>query len=158
MERLTFEGNFCEIAMCCEVPGGSFCEDDGCSQKKVWERLKEYEDTGLTPELCARYAKADREGRYIVMRDAEQAGVARMRELGKADAEGRVMVLPCKIGDTVWAVNSFGISSHQIRRIEKNKQGSFACSCLLFPFEDFSKTVFLTREEAAETLEAKSNA
>lgn len=50
MERLTFEGNFCDIAMCREVPGGSFCEDDGCSQKKVWERLKAYEDTGLTPE------------------------------------------------------------------------------------------------------------
>ena len=27
MERLTFEGNFCDIAQCSEVPGGSFCED-----------------------------------------------------------------------------------------------------------------------------------
>lgn len=50
MERLTFEGNFCDIAQCREVPGGSFCEDGACSQKKVWERLKAYEDTGLTPE------------------------------------------------------------------------------------------------------------
>lgn len=50
MERLTFEGNFCDIAQCREVPGGSFCEDDACSQKKAWERLKAYEDTGLTPE------------------------------------------------------------------------------------------------------------
>ena len=24
--------------------------EDGCSQKQVWERLKAYEDTGLTPE------------------------------------------------------------------------------------------------------------
>lgn len=31
----------CDIAQCCEVPGGSFCEDDGCSQKKVWERRRE---------------------------------------------------------------------------------------------------------------------
>lgn len=44
MERLTFDGNFCDIAMCGEVPGNSFCEDGSCSQKKVWERLKEYED------------------------------------------------------------------------------------------------------------------
>ena len=50
MNRLTFEGNFCDIAMCRETPGGSFCEDGYCSQRKVWERLKAYEDTGLEPE------------------------------------------------------------------------------------------------------------
>ena len=47
MERLTFEGNFCDIAVCLENP----CPHDGsCSQRKVWERLKAYEDTGLEPE------------------------------------------------------------------------------------------------------------
>lgn len=44
MKRLTFDGNFCDIAMCAETQGGSFCEDGNCSQRKVWERLKEYED------------------------------------------------------------------------------------------------------------------
>lgn len=44
MERLTFDGNFCDIAMCQETPGGSFCENGYCSQRKVWERLKQYED------------------------------------------------------------------------------------------------------------------
>lgn len=34
MDRLTFEGNFCDIAMCREIPGGSFCEDGYCSQRK----------------------------------------------------------------------------------------------------------------------------
>lgn len=43
-KRITFEGNFCEIARCLETPGGSFCEDGTCSQRRVWERLKEYED------------------------------------------------------------------------------------------------------------------
>lgn len=43
-DRITFEGNFCEIALCKETPGGSFCEDGTCSQRRVWERLKEYED------------------------------------------------------------------------------------------------------------------
>lgn len=50
MDRLTFEGNFCDIAMCRETPGGSFCEDGYCSQRKVWEHLKAYEDIGLDPE------------------------------------------------------------------------------------------------------------
>lgn len=58
------------------------------------ERLAAYEDTGLTPERCAEFARADAEGRYIVMRDAEQAGVARLRELAEADKEGRLVVLP----------------------------------------------------------------
>lgn len=49
MERLTFDGRFCDIAQCTETPGGSFCEDGYCSQRKVWERLKQYEDTGLMP-------------------------------------------------------------------------------------------------------------
>lgn len=46
MERLTFEGNFCDIAQCRELP----CPYNGaCSARKVWERLAAYEDTGLTP-------------------------------------------------------------------------------------------------------------
>lgn len=54
MERLTFDGSFCDIAQCTETPGGSFCEDGDCSQRKVWEQLKRYEDTGYTPEEIAK--------------------------------------------------------------------------------------------------------
>ena len=51
MERLTFEGNFCDIAQCREIP----CPYNGaCSQRKVWERLAAYEDTGYTPEEIAK--------------------------------------------------------------------------------------------------------
>ena len=63
------------------------------------DRLAAYEDTGLTPERCAEFARADAEGRYIVMRDAEQEGVASLRELAEADKDGRVVVLPCKVGE-----------------------------------------------------------
>ena len=48
MKRLTYDGNFCDIAMC--DPGESGCPKGGCNSKKVWERLKAYEDTGLSPE------------------------------------------------------------------------------------------------------------
>lgn len=44
MDRLTFEGDFCEIAKCLESKGGPFCKDAPCSQRQVWERLKAYED------------------------------------------------------------------------------------------------------------------
>lgn len=43
-DRLTFDGNFCDIAKCREKRWGKYCPDGACSQRKVWERLKEYED------------------------------------------------------------------------------------------------------------------
>lgn len=46
MNRLTFDGNFCDIAKCAETD----CKEGGCSQRQVWERLKAYEDTGMEPE------------------------------------------------------------------------------------------------------------
>ena len=72
MKRLTFDGNFCDIAMCCEVPGGSFCDDGACSQRKTWERLKVIEDVlGISYDLD------------------------RLRELVKSEQDGRLVVLPC---------------------------------------------------------------
>jgi hypothetical protein len=44
VQRLTFEGNFCDIAMCQEQRYGKYCKNGACSQRKVWERLKMYED------------------------------------------------------------------------------------------------------------------
>lgn len=89
MERLTFNGNFCDISQCRELPcphGGS------CTQRKVWEKLKAYEDIGLEPEEYKRALSAD-----IMVRVAAGAlGVAaeRLRELAEADKDGRVVVLP----------------------------------------------------------------
>ena len=84
MERLTFDGNFCEIARC----GYPTCQyKDGCSQNQVWERLKQYEDTGLSPIACEESAKIEKglsEGGY---------SISRMVELMCADKEGRVVVL-----------------------------------------------------------------
>ena len=96
MERLTFEGNFCEIAQCACMK----CPyDTACSQKQVWERLKAYEGTGLTPaevhsmsgEWCAMMSVLNSIGSYD-----------RLRELAVADQEGNVIVLPCKVGDRVY--------------------------------------------------------
>lgn len=53
MERLTFDGNFCDIAQCRELPcthGGS------CTQRQVWDKLKAYEDLGFEPEDYKRVA------------------------------------------------------------------------------------------------------
>ena len=157
MERLTFEGNFCDIAQCRD----SACKQDGtCTQKEVWKRLKAYEDTGLTPERCAEFARADAEGRYIVMRDAEQAGVARLRELAEADKDGRVVVQPCKVGDILYRVFAGEIFEHRVGSMKYFAiQGRWDIET--YPFcpcveSSIGKTVFLTREEAEKAMKGET--
>lgn len=68
---------------------GSGCKIKDCPfEIEVCERLAAYEDTGLTPERCAEFARADAEGRYIVMRDAEQEGVAASASLPRPTRTG----------------------------------------------------------------------
>ena len=88
MERLTFEGNFCKIARCKEVK----CPyDTACSQKQVWERLKAYEDTGLSPEKVS-WMKEVVEAAF----DNDTSRIERAHSLHVADKEGRVTILPCR--------------------------------------------------------------
>ena len=123
--------------------------------------LLAYKNTGMTPERCAEFARADAEGRYIVMRDAEQEGVARLRELAEADKDGRLVVLPCKVGDVVFGIhNGQTILPMVAKWIETNTDGwciavQYApMAPKFYRFSDFGKTVFLTREEAKKALEA----
>ena len=112
------------------------------------DRLAAYEDTGLTPERCAEFARADAEGRYIVMRDAEQEGVARLRELAEADKDGRVLILPCKLGTKVYRIR------YEIADYPDEPNLEIADTWFTPEYrEDIGKTVFLTREEAEKALQ-----
>ena len=150
MERLTFDGNFCDISQCRELPcphGGS------CTQREVWEKLRAYEDTGLTPEEV-----------NDVMAKAKLAsafGVAaeRLRELAEADKAGRLVVLPCKVGDGLWTFCSYPVEqvySFTVTDISTlNGRTMLNTSrCGVIDARDVGKTVFLTREEAEKALEA----
>lgn len=155
MERLTFEGNFCEIARCKEVK----CPyKDGCSQKQVWERLKQYEDTKRTPEQIEALEAALMGKAVAQIMEFEGLPIARLRELAVADQEGRVVVLPCEVGRAAYWVHNGIITDCRINRIQVNRKGVFLClkskkshgafradTCL-------GKTVFLTREEAEKAL------
>lgn len=89
MNRLTFDGNFCDISQCRELP----CPyNNACMQRQVWEKLKAYEDLGLEPEDYKRTLNID----IIVRAAAIALGVSAEQlcnvvKLGKA---GRLMVLP----------------------------------------------------------------
>ena len=150
MDRLTFDGNFCDISQWREMPcphGGS------CTQRKVWERLKAYEDTGLTPE----------EVNDVMAKSklASAFGVAaeRLRELAEADKAGRLVVLPCKVGDGLWTFCSHPVEqvySFTVTDISTlNGRTMLNTSrCGVIDARDVGKTVFLTRDEAEEALEA----
>jgi hypothetical protein len=121
--------------------------------RQLYSALAAYEGTGLTPERCAEFARADAEGRYIVMRDAEQEGVARLRELAEADRDGRLVVLPCKVGDTVYLIVTKRARNYtpEFRFVKKSRLTFLNMERIL---QDFGKEAFLTREEAEKALEA----
>lgn len=155
MERLTFEGNFCEIAQCACMK----CPyDTDCSQKQVWERLKAYEDTGLSPEKVS-WMKEVVEAAF----DNDTSRIERAHNLHVADKEGRVVVLPRKVGDTVYFVNAkqilefavvgyavdeTGISWVYSEHVDKTGHTNERT----FSPDRISKTTFLTREEAEKAL------
>lgn len=150
MERLTFEGNFCDIAQCDVIPGGSSCESGSCTQRKVWERLKAYEGTGLTPEEIKE-----------LLHDTTGPLHHKLGEWIDADASGRLVVLPCKVGDTVYFALLGKIIEKQVFSIVAFSNSTrIYCggTSEYFRPEDIGKTFFLTREEAAKALEAMKDA
>ena len=126
----------------------------------MWERL---EDTELTPEDIEELKRDWSELCTII---GECGGLARLREFAKADKDGRVVVLPCKAGDTVYEVTSRKtISEYRVKAIRVElfctfiewdiTAGFVDKSIFGVPVDEIGKTVFLTREEVEEALEAK---
>lgn len=183
MERMTFDGNFCDIAQCRELP----CPYNGaCSQRKVWERLKAYEDTGLTPEEIndlASVREISPEAEYAINKHADNIierldkllhqtdDDARLRDLAEADKDGRLVVLPCKVGEKLWVIGRDNVPREMeleppdIRTVCTDEDNLCMSTCNRRPDgycayrlrndgTSIGKTVFLTREEAEAALEA----
>lgn len=169
MERLTekhylAEDHYMKCSEDCNVDMD--CVDCPAFDKLI-ERLAAYEDTGLTPERCAEFARADAEGRYIVMRDAEQEGVARLRELAEADKDGRLVVLPVRpvltqsCASMLYIVDDDEIYEDSLYEAVVGMSSSGRTNVIyttlsdqmIFGQEAIGKTVFLTREEAEKALQ-----
>lgn len=72
-----------------------------------------------------------------------------MMELADADKDGRLVWLPCKVGDTVWRIKRT-FEEYPDRSKPYIEPSGF----LLQDVFNISKTVFLTLEEAKKALEA----
>ena len=142
MERLIYNDDGCwqvhgaDQNLCKQV-----CEEysncDSCPIGRAIDRLAEYEDTGLTVERAA--------------------------ELGKADQEGRVVVLPCKVGDKIYLRGKADKRTRSGARIVEQAISYIAiyddwididgiCEA-----EELGEYAFLTREEAEKVLEAEDH-
>ena len=111
-------------------------------RNRLLDRLAEYEDTGLIPEKVS-WMKEVVEAAF----DNDTSRIERAHNLHVADKEGRCVVLPCKVGDTVWRIK---------RTFEtypdKSKPYIEPDAFLLQDVFNIGKTVFLTREEAEKAL------
>lgn len=78
----------------CHEEGGC---TNGCIVPKIYVRLAAYEDTGLSPEKVS-WMKEVVEAAF----DNDTSRIERAHNLHVADKEGRVVVLPCRVGER-WA-------------------------------------------------------
>lgn len=136
------DGKAVVVCDSCEQKKDKQCTFSECRASLI-KRLAAYEDIA---ELCG--------------------GVDRLREFAEADKDGRLVMLPCKVGDTVWIVGA-------VRKLYSAKVRTFFCGhpsavrgdddhgrmhmirtteCDI-PMQDIGKTVFFTREEAEKALQ-----
>ena len=133
------------------------CWSYHCGSGEAANRLANYEDTERTPEEIDMDHEAAEQLRHLC-RDCD---LDRLEKLAEADKDGRVVVLPCKVGDTVYfrtydcnGTVDLGIQPHKVTAIVGHAivRGRYTDVGLL-PGQ-YGVSWFLTREEAEKALEA----
>lgn len=117
--------------------------------------LRQYLDTGMTPEAFQSYVVFLQD--LIGDQKASEA-LDRFRQLAKADRDGRVVVRPCKVGDTLFRVFAGEILEHKVRNMRYLAiQGRWDIDTTPFCSyveSSIGKTIFSTHEQAERALEA----
>lgn len=137
--------------------------------RQLYSALAAYEDTGITAEEITATASLPM---FVKVTSAALGTTPdRLRELADADKDGRLAVLPCKVGDTLWVTGrdnvprEMELEAPDIRAVCTDEDNLCMSTCNRRPDgfcayrlrndgADVGKTVFLTREEAKKALEA----
>ena len=156
MERLTYRPKEPYIS---KLSGDLIEAYSDADIRDIINRLAAYEDTRLTPEQC--------ENAKVIIESAfsdDTSKAERIRELLKADKDGRLVVLPCKVGQRVFALMDTDkhISECEVKQIGMgNKIGFIGLEPIGargreygVALNGFGKTVFLTHEKAEKALGA----
>ena len=134
------------------------------------ERLTYFKDGYWRVNFSGVQYQADFVDRLAAYEDIAElcGGFDRLRELAEADKDGRVVVLPCKVGDTVYMIERIfdidngvcdeicarkviGHGGNNLNQLWLVGSGGI-CNAYIFVSE-FGKTVFLTREEAERAIQ-----
>ena len=128
---------------------GSVSQPTDLNWAAALEKLAAYEDTGLDPEEIEKANNVMVSAFNLAVNSGTDMLVGRLKEIIRAEAEGRLLVLPCRVGDVVYITGS----KYRAGRDETwVNTGKFRFSDL----EKLGKTVFLSREEAEAALEKES--
>lgn len=166
MERLTKRDNDGQAMMNCEKCKADWIGKHGkpmddCTalycRNRLKDRLAAYEDTHMMPSDVT----SMRMDMAIIAALFNGVDVDRMKELAEADKAGRLVVLPCNVGNVVYGFYGKKTILPMVAKwIETNTDGWCIAAQYtpmaptFYRFSDFGKTVFLTHEEAEKALEA----
>ena len=110
------------------------------------DKLAAYEDTGLEPKEVAKAKKKLKyyEDRFD-FRDAK-----RWDEITRAEDDGRLMILPCKVGERFWLIEDGSIREYLVGAFETTGYGDLT----VYDYDGIDRSpAYFTREEAEKALE-----
>ena len=155
MERLTRRINGVVVYVGAKNPystGQIPCEVEPAGVREMMDCLAAYEDTGWTPEMLHKLGE-NAWHLWDFAQAAENMTVGRLKELAEADKAGQLVVLPCKVGDVLYAAESAPVIPLHVMEVaiylalEGEDGGEYE------RISNIGKTVFLTREEAERALQ-----
>ena len=128
--------------------------------RMLCNRLAAYEDTGLEPQDIISAVDMSKIACALHELNAYKGlgPIDHIRDLIKAEQDGRLVVLPCKVGDHVWADGREAIVVWFLGyKTERYLHAQFFDNAEYtdIPFYEIGKTVFLTREEAEAAMAQK---
>ena len=131
--------------------------------RQLYSALAAYENTGITAEEITATASLPM---FVKVASAALGTTPdHLRELAEADKDGRVVVLPCKVGQRVFALldTDKHIRECEVKQIGLGNEIGFVGIEPIgargreygVSIKGFGKTVFLTREEAEAALKER---
>jgi len=137
----------------CHEEGGC---TKGCIVPKIYDRLATYEDTGLEPcdynAMRSALEQSDEARKELneLIRIVGVTGIDKLLEIVQAAQDGRLVVLPCKVGDTVFAAEAKPVIPLSVVCVGLYLEGTEGEDWE--DLDNFGKNVFRTREAAEAAL------
>lgn len=156
------------------VKMGMAYEDSKRYSGRLELKLMPYLNIGLSPDELKALMLASVGTCVAEIKAFDGIAIDRLCDLAEADRDGRLVVLPCKVGDTVWAIENPWTGKLLKKPIEAYANGMKKFSHGLYvnvlfdtrkingtrdyETNHIGETIFFTREEAEKALEAMKDA